>query len=192
MWETASTLLDTALVHNVVLVYFLGLCPFLGVSNQRGAALGMGLATTVVLTVATIAAWCIDHLVLRPFDLEHLRILAFILTIATLVQLLELVLRKATPALHKVLGVYLPLITTNCAVLGAALINSQREASFVQSAAAGVGSGLGFALVMIVFAGLRERLARVDVPHAMAGAPIAFVTAGILSLALMGFSGLGG
>lgn len=191
MWELGATLLDTTLVHNVVLVYFLGLCPFLGVSKQKSAAVGMGLATTVVLTLATTFAWGIDHFVLIPLQLEHLRILAFILAIATLVQLLEVVLRKLTPTLHRVLGVYLPLITTNCAVLGAALINTQRDATFLVSMVSGLGSGLGFALVMIVYAGVRERIDRSDVPHALQGTPIAFLTAGILSLAVMGFSGLG-
>lgn len=192
MNEVVNTILDTALVHNVVLVYFLGLCPFMGVSTRRADAWGMGLSTTVVLSVATVSTWVLDHGVLRPLGLENLRILGYILTIATLVQLLELVLRRLMPAVHRTLGVYLPLITTNCAVLGAALIHAQRDASFLVSATAGLGSGIGFTMVMVVFAGLRERLARSDVPAILGGKPIAFITAGILSLAVMGFSGLGG
>lgn len=189
--DFVATLLDSALVHNVVLVYFLGLCPALGVSNKRDGALGMGLATTLVLSVAVTLGWTIDQFLLAPLGLEFLRILTFIVVIAAVVQLLELVLKAYVPTLHKQLGVYLPLITTNCAVLGAALLNSQHARSFSQSFAVGLGSGIGFLGVMIVFSNLRERLTRADVPQAFAGTPIAFVTAGVLSLALMGFDGLG-
>lgn len=186
-----SLLLDAALTHNAVLVYFLGLCSTLGVSTKRDGALGMGLATTLVLTLATILGWLLDNWMLRPLEIGYMRVLSFIVVIAAVVQLLELVLRKMVPWLYRQLGVYLPLITANCAVLGAALLNSQQDRNFVESAAVGLGTGLGYLGVIVVFAGLRERLTRAQLPQAFAGTPIAFLTAGILSLALMGFDGLG-
>lgn len=189
--ELAQTLLDTALVHNVVLVYFLGLCPAVGVSTRTSSAFGMGLATTTVLTLAALLGWLVEHWLLIPLGLGFMKILTFIFVIAALVQILELVLKRFFGVLHAQLGVYLPLITTNCAVLGAALLNSQREYTLPLAVAAGLGSGLGFLGVMIVFSGLRERLARAEVPEAFRGTPIAFLTAGILSLSLMGFDGLG-
>ncbi len=185
-----SALLDSALVHNVVLVYFLGLCPVLGVSKKRQSAFGMGASTTLVLTVATVLGWLLDHFLLEPFGLSFLRILTFIVVIAAVVQLLEMSMKVFNQALHRELGVYLPLITTNCAVLGAALLNSQKDRDFLSSVAVGFGSGLGFWGVIVVFAGLRERLSRADVPRAFAGTPVAFLTAGVLALALMGFEGL--
>ncbi len=189
--QLLAELLDAVLVHNVVLAYFLGLCPVIGVSSKRQGALGMGLATTAVLTLATLLGWLLEHWVLAPLSLQYMKILAFIVVIAAVVQLLELAIRRFSVGLYQQLGVYLPLITTNCAVLGAALLNSQHERSLASSVCIGFGSGLGFLGVMLVFAGLRERLARATVPRAFEGAPVAFLTAGILSLSLMGFEGLG-
>jgi len=183
-------LLGTALVNNVVLVRFLGLCPFMGVSNKYGAAIGMGLATTFVLTLAATASWLLETYLLAPLGLEFLRILTFILVIAAVVQFTEIAIRKFSPVLYQVLGIYLPLITTNCAVLGVALLNVQEQNSFAESVLYGFGSALGFTLVMLVFAGLRERLELSNVPEAFKGAPIGLVTAGLLSMAFMGFSGL--
>ncbi len=183
-------LISTALVNNVVLVKFLGLCPFMGVSKNMDSALGMGLATTFVITLACAATWMLEHWLLQPLDLAYLRILAFILVIAATVQFVELAVKKSAPALYQSLGIYLPLITTNCAVLGVALLNAQEKSSFVESLVYGFGSALGFTLVMLMFAGLRERLALARVPAAFAGAPASFVLAGLLSLAFMGFSGM--
>ena len=183
-------ILGTALVNNVVLVKFLGLCPFMGVSNKLDSALGMGLATTFVLTLAAVASWLLEYFVLQPLDIGFLRILTFILVIAAVVQFTEMAVRKLSPALYQVLGIFLPLITTNCAVLGVALLNVQEEHGFLESVLYGFGSALGFTLVMLLFAGLRERLALAQVPAAFAGVPIAFVAAGLLSLAFMGFAGL--
>jgi electron transport complex protein RnfA len=190
MAELFMLLISTALVNNVVLVKFLGLCPFMGVSNKLDSALGMGFATTFVLTLAATASWLLEHLLLGPLGLGYLRILTFILVIAAVVQFTEMVVKKFSPALYQVLGIFLPLITTNCAVLGVALLNIQEEHSFVQSLVYGFGSALGFTLVMVIFASLRERLAIANVPKAFAGAPIGFIVASLLSLAFMGFSGL--
>ncbi len=183
-------LLGTALVNNVVLVKFLGLCPFMGVSKKIDSALGMGMATTFVLTLASVAGWLLEHWVLQPLDIGFLRILSFILVIAAAVQFTEMVVRKVSPPLHQMLGIFLPLITTNCAVLGIALLNVQEQRSFMQSTLYGFGSALGFTLVLVTFAGIRERIALANVPDTFKGAPIAFITAGLLSLAFMGFSGL--
>lgn len=190
MGDYLMLILGTALVNNVVLVKFLGLCPFMGVSSKLDSALGMGLATTFVLTLASVAGWLLEHLVLEPLDIGFLRILTFIVVIASVVQFTEMAVRRISPALYQVLGIYLPLITTNCAVLGVALMNAQEGHGFLESALYGFGSALGFTLVMVMFAGLRERLSLVQVPAAFAGAPIAFVVAGLLSLAFMGFAGL--
>ncbi len=183
-------ILSTALVNNVVLVKFLGLCPLMGVSNKLDSALGMGLATTFVLTLAAFSSWLLEYYVLTPLDLGFLRILTFILVIAVVVQFTEIVVRKMSPVLYQVLGIFLPLITTNCAVLGVALLNVQQDNSFLESLMYGFGSAMGFTLVLVMFAGLRERLALASVPAAFSGAPIAFVVAGLLSLAFMGFAGL--
>ena len=188
--EYLLLLLGTALVNNVVLVKFLGLCPFMGVSNKLDTALSMGLATTFVLTLAATASWMIEHYILLPLDIGFLRILSFILVIAAVVQLTEMVIHKTSPFLYQLLGIFLPLITTNCAVLGVALLNVQEQHSFMQSMVYGIGSALGFTLVMVIFAGIRERLALSNVPVAFAGTPIAFIAAGLLSLAFMGFAGL--
>jgi electron transport complex protein RnfA len=190
MSEWLMLLLGTALVNNVVLVKFLGLCPFMGVSRKVDSAIGMGLATTFVLTLASAVTWVLEHYLLAPFGLEYLRILTFILVIAATVQFVELAVKKNAPELYQVLGIYLPLITTNCAVLGVALLNVQEGAGFARSVGYGIGSAAGFTLVLVLFAGLRERLALARVPAAFAGAPIGFITAGLLSLAFMGFAGL--
>jgi electron transport complex protein RnfA len=192
MSEYLLLLLSTALVNNVVLVKFLGLCPFMGVSRSLDGAVGMGLATTFVLTLATAATWALDHWLLRPLDVPYLRILAFILVIAAVVQFTEMVVHRVSPLLYRLLGIYLPLITTNCAVLGVALLNATEQHSFLESLFYGLGSAAGFALVLTLFSALRERLALADVPEAFAGAPIGFVAAGLLSLAFLGFAGLGG
>jgi electron transport complex protein RnfA len=190
MNEFALVLVSTALVNNVVLVKFLGLCPFMGVSKKIDSAVGMGLATTFVLTLASGSAWLVDHWVLIPLDIGFMRILAFILVIAAVVQFTEMVIRKSAPALYQVLGIYLPLITTNCAVLGVALLNAQEGSDLLRSLLYAFGSAAGFTLVLIMFAGMRERLAVAQVPAAFAGPPIGFIVAGLLALAFMGFAGL--
>jgi Na+-translocating ferredoxin:NAD+ oxidoreductase subunit A len=190
MSEYLFLLLSTALINNVVLTKFLGLCPFMGVSNKLDTALSMGLATTFVLTLAAVASWLLEHYLLIPLNIQFLRILTFILVIAAVVQFTEMVIRKSSPVLYQVLGIFLPLITTNCAVLGVALLNAQEKNNFLQSMAYGFGSAVGFTLVMVIFAGLRERLAVAGVPKAFAGAPIAYITAGLLAMAFMGFGGL--
>jgi electron transport complex protein RnfA len=190
MRDYLMLLLGAALVNNVVLVKFLGLCPFMGVSKKLDSALGMGLATTFVLTLTAVASWGIERYLLAPLGIGFLRILAFILIIAAVVQLTEMMVRKTSPLLYQALGIFLPLITTNCAVLGVAILNIQQDYDFLHSVLFGFGSALGFTLVMVIFAGIRERLALMNVPEAFAGTPIAFITAGILSLAFMGFAGL--
>ncbi len=183
-------LLGTVLVNNVVLVRFLGLCPFMGVSSKLSTAVGMGAATTFVMTLGSGSSWLLEHWMLQPLDIGFLRILAYILVIAGVVQFTEAVIRKASPQLYKSLGIYLPLITTNCAVLGVPLISVRAQQSFMQSVIFGFGSALGFSLIMLMFAGMRERLALADVPKSFAGAPVALVTAGLLALTFMGFGGL--
>ncbi|QID19482.1 electron transport complex subunit RsxA [Nitrogeniibacter mangrovi] len=183
-------ILSTALVNNVVLVKFLGLCPTMGVSRKMDSALGMGMATTFVLTLAAAASWMLENWLLKPFGLGYLRILTFILVIASVVQFTEMFVKKTSPALYQSLGIYLPLITTNCAVLGVALLNVAEHAGFFRSLLYGFGSAVGFSLVLAIFAGLRERIALARVPAAFAGAPIAFVTISLLALAFMGFSGM--
>ncbi len=183
-------LLGAVLVNNVVLVRILGLCPFMGVSKKLETAVGMGAATTFVLTLACGTNFVIDRWLLIPYDLEYLRTLSFIVTIAAIVQLTELVIQKTSPVLHQVLGIYLPLITTNCAVLGIPLLNVGLRHGFVESLLFGFGSALGFTLVLVLFAGVRERLEGADVPVPFRGTAIAMVTAGLMSLAFMGFAGL--
>ncbi|NVJ92859.1 MAG: electron transport complex subunit RsxA [Methylocystaceae bacterium] len=183
-------LIGTVLVNNVVLVKFLGLCPFMGVSSKVDTAIGMGFATTFVLTLASVAGWALEYFVLEPLGIQFLRILTFILVIAAVVQFTEMAIRKISPSLYQVLGIFLPLITTNCAVLGVALLNIQEENGFLDSLLYGFGSAVGFTLVMALFAGLRERLALASVPKTFSGVPISFITAGLLSMAFMGFSGL--
>ena len=180
----------TVLVNNFVLVKFLGLCPFMGVSKKLETAMGMGLATTFVMTLASICAWLIDTWILIPLNLIYLRTLAFILVIAVVVQFTEMVVRKTSPALYRLLGIFLPLITTNCAVLGVALLSINERHDFIQSVIYGFGAATGFSLVLILFAAMRERLVAADVPAPFRGVSIAMITAGLMSLAFMGFTGL--
>ena len=182
-------LISTVLVNNIVMVKILGLCPFMGVSKKLEAAIGMGAATTFVLTLASGASYLIHEYLLGP-DLEYLTTLSFIVVIAGIVQFTEMVVQKTSPALYQVLGIYLPLITTNCAVLGIPLLNVQEKHNFMESLFFGLGGALGFTLVMILFAGIRERLEGADVPGIFKGSAIAMVTAGLMSLSFMGFSGL--
>jgi Na+-translocating ferredoxin:NAD+ oxidoreductase subunit A len=190
MREMLLTIIGIVLVNNVVLVKFLGLCPFMGVSKKIDGAVGMGLSTTFVMTLSSAAAWALENWLLMAYDLVYLRILTYILVIAAVVQFVEMFVKKVTPDLYRVLGIYLPLITTNCAVLGIPLINAQAQAGLGLAVINGFGSGLGFTMVMIIFAGLRERLALVRVPATFSGAPIAYITASLLALAFMGFTGL--
>lgn len=186
----AVILVSTILVNNFVLVKFLGLCPFMGVSRKLEIAAGMGLATTFVLTLSSICAYLTHTYLLAPLGLEYLRTIAFILVIAAVVQFTEMVVHKTSPLLYRVLGIFLPLITTNCAVLGVALLNTQAQNGFIESGLYGFGAALGFSLVLVLFAALRERIAAADVPVHFRGAAIGLVTAGLMSLAFMGFSGL--
>jgi electron transport complex protein RnfA len=188
--EYVLILISTVLVNNCVLVKFLGLCPFMGVSRKVETATGMGLATTFVLTLSSVCSYLVDEYLLTPLGLDYLRTVAFILVIAAVVQFTEMVVHKTSPLLYRVLGIFLPLITTNCAVLGVALLNTQLQHGFVESALYGFGAAAGFALVLALFAGIRERLAAADVPWPFVGAPITLITAGLMSLAFMGFSGL--
>ncbi len=182
--------LGAVLVNNVVFVRILGLCPFMGVSKKLETAIGMGAATTFVLTMACGTSYLIDRWLLMPNQLEYLRTLSFIVTIAAIVQLTELVIQKTSPMLHQVLGIYLPLITTNCAVLGVPLLNIGMQHNLVESLLFGFGGAVGFTLAMILFAGIRERLEGADVPVHFRGTAIAMITAGLMSLAFMGFAGL--
>jgi electron transport complex protein RnfA len=190
MAELALILVGTVLVNNFVLVKFLGLCPFLGVSRKLETATGMSLATTFVLTLSSVCSYLANEYLLAPLGLEYLRTITFILVIAAVVQFTEMVVHKTSPLLYQVLGIFLPLITTNCAVLGVALLNVQQQHSFLQSAVYGFGASVGFSLVMILFAAIRERVGVADVPEPFRGSAIALVTAGLMSLAFMGFSGL--
>ncbi|MBD3609003.1 MAG: electron transport complex subunit RsxA [Gammaproteobacteria bacterium] len=190
MAEYALILVSTILVNNFVLVKFLGLCPFMGVSRKLETAMGMGLATTFVLTLSSVASYLVNAYLLEPFGLEYLRTIAFIVVIAAVVQFTEMMVHKTSPMLYQVLGIFLPLITTNCAVLGVALLNTQAQHSLIESAIYGFGAAAGFSLVLVLFAAMRERIAVSDVPIPFQGAAIALVTAGLMSLAFMGFSGL--
>jgi electron transport complex protein RnfA len=182
-------LVSTVLVNNIVLAKVLGLCPFMGVSRKLETAMGMGLATAFVLTLASGASYLINRYLLGT-ELFYLRTLSFIVVIAGVVQFTEMFVRKTSPLLHQMLGIYLPLITTNCAVLGIPLLNVQAGHDFMESLIFGLGSSLGFSLVLVLFAAMRERLEAADVPAPFRGPPIALVTAGLMSLAFMGFSGL--
>ena len=179
-------------VNNIILSQFLGICPFLGVSKKVDTALGMGAAVAFVLTLATIVTYLLQTYVLNPFGLQYLQTLSFILVIASLVQMVEIVLKKVSRALYQALGIFLPLITTNCAVLGVAILVIQKDFSLIQSIVYAFSTAIGFALAMVVFAGLREQLSLVRVPKGMQGMAIVLVTAGLLSLAFMGFSGVDG
>jgi len=190
MTDFAVILLSTILVNNFVLVQFLGLCPFMGVSNKLETAIGMSGATTFVLTLASICSYLVHNYILAPLELEYLRTIAFILVIAVVVQFAKMFIEKTSPLLYRVLGVFLPLITTNCAVLGVALQNTTKAHSFLESTLFGFGAALGFSLVLVLFSAMRERLAVADVPTPFKGAAIGMITAGLMSLAFMGFSGL--
>ncbi|ABD81659.1 electron transport complex subunit RsxA [Saccharophagus degradans] len=190
MTEFAVILLSTVLVNNFVLVQFLGLCPFMGVSNKLETAIGMSTATTFVLTLASICSFMVHSWVLEPLGLTYLKTISFILVIAAVVQFAKMFIEKTSPLLNRVLGVFLPLITTNCAVLGVALQNTNRAHNFLESTLYGFGAALGFSLVLILFSAMRERLAVADVPTPFKGAAIGMITAGLMSLAFMGFAGL--
>jgi len=190
MIEYALILVSTVLVNNFVLVKFLGLCPFMGVSRKLETALGMGLATTFVLTLSSISSYMVNEFLLAPLGIEYLRTIAFILVIAVVVQFTEMVVHKTSPVLYQVLGIFLPLITTNCAVLGVALLNTKAQHSFLESAVYGFGAAVGFSLVLVLFAAMRERITVSDVPAVFRGPAIALITAGLMSMAFMGFAGL--
>ncbi|MBI2383299.1 MAG: electron transport complex subunit RsxA [Gammaproteobacteria bacterium] len=183
-------LVGAVLVHNFVLVQFLGLCPFMGTSKKVQTSVGLALATTFVLTLSSAFTYVINEWLLAPAGLEYLRTIAFILAIAGVVQFVEMAIQKTSPVLYQVLGLYLPLITTNCIVLAVALLNVREPQGFLGATLNGFGAGLGFSLVLLLFAGIRERLAVADIPAPFKGAPIALITAGIMSLAFMGFAGL--
>ena len=175
-------------VNNVVLSQFLGICPFLGVSSKVDTSIGMGMAVTFVMALATLVTWCIQQYILVPFGIEYMQTITFILVIAALVQMVEIVLKKVSPALYQALGIFLPLITTNCAVLGIAIITVQKDFDLLTGVIYAISIALGFALAMILFAGIRERLEVEDTPNGMRGVPIALITAGLLAMAFMGFA----
>ena len=177
-------------VNNVVLSQFLGICPFLGVSKKVDTAAGMGAAVTFVLALATMCTFLLQHFVLEPLDMVYMQTIAFILVIAALVQMVEIILKKVSPALYQALGVFLPLITTNCAILGVAILVIQKDYNLPQSIVFAFSTAIGFALSLIIFAGIREQLSRLNVPVVMKGIPIALLTAGLLAMAFMGFSGI--
>jgi Na+-translocating ferredoxin:NAD+ oxidoreductase subunit A len=183
-------LISTVLVNNIVLVKILGLCPFMGVSKKLEASIGMAYATAFVLTIGSMSSWAINHYLLVPFDVTYLRTLSFIVVIAGVVQLTEIVMEKNFPLLYQMLGIFLPLITTNCAVLGIPLLNTQAEHGFLESGAYGLGGAIGFSMALILFASIRERLEAADVPTPFKGSAIAMITAALMSLAFMGFAGL--
>ena len=182
--------LSAALIHNYILNRFLGICPFIGVSKNSSAAFGMGMAVIFVMTIASMATWLIQHYLLIPLNVTFLQTITFILVIATLVQFVEMVIAKISPALQQALGIYLPLITTNCAVLGVATINSDSNLDFIGSIVNGLGAGVGFTIALLLMSAIRERLDLTNVPECMKGIPIAFIIAGLMSLAFMGFTGL--
>lgn len=183
-------LVGAILVNNFVLSQFLGICPFLGISKKVETALGMGMAVTFVMTLASIITYMVQYYILEKLGLEYLQTIAFILVIASLVQFVEIFLQKASPTLYGALGVFLPLITTNCAVLGLAIINIQKELNLVQTIVHALGAAIGFSLAIVLFASLREKLEIADIPEAFQGFPIALITASLMSIAFMGFQGL--
>ena len=190
MTEYLLIFVSTVLVNNFVLVKFLGLCPFMSVSTKLETAMGMGLATTFVLTLSSLSSYIVNEFILMPLEVEFLRTITFILVIAVVVQFTEMVVHKTSPLLYQTLGIFLPLITTNCAVLGVALLNINEQHGFVESGVYGFGAAIGFTFALVLFAAIRERVAAADVPMVFKGAPIALITAGIMSLAFMGFTGL--
>ena len=185
-----SILITTLLVENFVLVKFLGCCPFLGVSKKTDTAIAMGMAVTFVMALASAMSWLVNEYILLPFHLEYLQTIAFILVIAALVQIVEMAIMKLSPPLYASLGIYLPLITTNCAVLGVALLNVQKDYGFLESLVSGIAAALSFTLAIWLFAGVRERLEHSNIPSFMKGMPIALVSAGLLAMAFLGFSGM--
>lgn len=190
MKEIFIIIVGSILVKNIVLSQFLGICPFLGVSKQVETSIGMGAAVTFVMAIASLITWLIQRFVLVPLGIEYLQTIAFILVIASLVQFVEMVVQKTSPGLYQALGVFLPLITTNCAVLGIAIINIQKEYNFIETVINGVANALGFTLAIVLFAGIRERLEIAEVPAALKGTPIALVVAGLMAVAFLGFTGL--
>ncbi|PIE44207.1 MAG: electron transport complex subunit RsxA [Gammaproteobacteria bacterium] len=190
MTEYLLILVSTILVNNFVLVQFLGLCPFMGVSGKLETAMGMSLATTFVLTLSSVCSYLSFAYLLQPLGLEYLRTITFILVIAVVVQFTEMVVKKVSPLLYRVLGIFLPLITTNCAVLGVALLNIKKQNGFIESILYGFGAAVGFSLVLILFSAMRERIAFADVPAPFKGSAIGMITAGLMSLAFLGFAGL--
>ncbi len=188
--ELITLFIAAILVNNFVLYYFLGICPFLGVSKKIDSAFSMGLAVTFVMTLTAVVSWMINHWILIPYNLDYLQIVSFILVIAALVQLVEMFIRKISPPLYQALGIYLPLITTNCAIMGLALLAALKDYGFAKTVVFGVGSGLGFTLAIVLMAGIREQLDLADVPEPLKGAGIALIIAGIMALAFTGFSGM--
>jgi electron transport complex protein RnfA len=183
-------LLSSILINNFVMSRFLGICPFLGVSKRVETAVGMGAAVTFVMAMASLITFIVQYAILEPLNIEYMQTIAFILVIAALVQFVEMVIQKTSPTLYQALGVYLPLITTNCAVLGVAIINIQEEYDLLQTLFNGIGGALGFTLAIVLFAGIRERLELSDIPKPLKGFPIALITAGLMSVAFLGFQGL--
>ena len=192
MSELAAILVGALLVNNFVLAQFLGLCPFMGITKSYDTAFATGLATTFVLALSSVCSYLLYHGVLVPLDLTYLRIIVFIVVIAGVVQLIQAYIKATSPVLHQLLGIYLPLITSNCAVLGVALLAVGQELNLLQTLVFSIGASAGFTLVMVLFGAMREQLAGSQVPNAFAGTPIALITAGIMSLAFMGFQGLAG
>jgi electron transport complex protein RnfA len=190
MMELFIIFISAAIVNNFVLAYFLGICPFVGVSNKLSSAISMGMATTFVMVITAIVSWLLYNLILIPYELTFLQIPSFILVIASLVQFVEMFIKKVSQPLYRALGIFLPLITTNCAILGLALFGSMRDYSFIQNVVFGFGAGVGFTLALTIMAGIREELDLADVPKPFQGAPITMIVAGILALAFMGFAGM--
>lgn len=182
--------ISASLINNVVMSQFLGICPFLGVSKKTGPALGMGAAVTFVMVMSSFVCFIIYAFILKPFDLEYLYIIAFILVVASLVQLCEIFIKRFSPTLYSALGVYLPLMVTNCAIVGVSIINMQSSYSFTASIVNAVFSGVGFTLAIVIFAGLREQIEHCDIPACFRGAPISLIAAGLMSIAFMGFAGI--
>ena len=183
-------LLSAILTENFILVKFYGICPFMGVSKKTDTAIGMGMAVTFVMAIASAACWAVDFYILQPLNLGYMQTVAFILVIASIVQFVEMFLKKFVPALYQALGIFLPLITTNCAVLGVALVNVQKGYDFLQSVVNGAAGGIGFTVAIVLFASIRERVDKTDCPKSFKGFPIALISAGLMALAFMGFSGL--
>ena len=190
IYELLAISLSAILANNFIFSQFLGVCPFLGVSKKVDTAVGMGIAVTFVMALASAITWAVQRFVLDPFNLGYMQTVAFILVIASLVQFIEMFLQKAMPALYTALGVYLPLITTNCAVLGVALLNINSNYNFIESVVYGITGGIGFLVAIVLFASIREKLVFAEYPKAFEGFPIALITAGLMALAFMGFSGL--